>query len=66
MKDGLMTKADVARVVGLTPAAVTAAALKGRLRVGGMTAGGVRLFTPEDVAQYARERAARRARAEQR
>jgi hypothetical protein len=59
----LMTKADVSRVAGLTPAAITAAALRGDLRVAARTAGGTRLFASEDVEGFLRRREAKRERA---
>jgi DNA-binding transcriptional MerR regulator len=49
--------ADVARLVGLTPAAVREAADSGRLAVAETSEGGVRLFRREDVERFCRERA---------
>jgi DNA-binding transcriptional MerR regulator len=55
MGEFLLT-ADVARLVGVTPAAVRAAAISGRLAVAATSEGGVRLFRRTDVEQFCRER----------
>jgi len=60
MRHSYLTSADAARMLNLTPAAVRMAAVQKRLRVTAVTAGGVRLFTRDDVEAFARERAARR------
>jgi DNA-binding transcriptional MerR regulator len=49
--------ADVARLVGITPAMVRQAARAGRLHTTTVTESGVRLFTHSDVEQFLRERA---------
>ncbi len=54
-----LTKADAARVLGITPAAVALLERKGTLPAT-RTAGGVRLFAREDVDHLAAIRAARR------
>lgn len=44
-----LTAADVAKVVGISPAGIRQAARSGRLPVVATTAGGVRLFVMSDV-----------------
>ena len=51
-----MLAAEVARLVGLTPAAVRAAAKSGRLAVAETTDSGVRLFRKDDVEAYLKDR----------
>jgi len=51
--------ADVARLVGITPAMVRQAARAGRLHTTAFTESGVRLFTHSDVERFRRERAKR-------
>jgi hypothetical protein len=58
----LLTKADCARLLGVTPEAVRLAAKDGRLPVAAWTAGGIRLFCRQDVEGY-RERRLMRLRA---
>jgi hypothetical protein len=55
-----LTKADVGRLLGLTPSAIRAAAIAGRLTVAATTATGVRLFRREDVEAYVASRRAPR------
>jgi len=55
----LLTKADAARVLGITPAAVVVLEQKGKLSAT-RTAGGVRLFARADVEQLAAARVAQR------
>jgi DNA-binding transcriptional MerR regulator len=57
----LMTKSDVAKILGLTPAAVVLLEQKGVLPAL-RTAGGVRLFRRRQVERLARRRAQRQAR----
>jgi DNA-binding transcriptional MerR regulator len=57
----LLCVADVARLVGLTPAAIRSAARSGRIRVEARTLSGVRLFDVAEVQRFIRERASRRA-----
>ena len=54
-----LTKADVAKVLGITPAAVVFLERKGLLAAT-RTKGGVRLFKASDVAELATERELRR------
>ncbi len=51
----LLTKADAARLLDLTPAAVVALERRGHLKAM-RTAGGVRLFVRRDVERLARRR----------
>jgi DNA-binding transcriptional MerR regulator len=55
----LMTTSEVAREVGLTPAAIRTAARQGRLRVAQTTESGVRLFDRKDAKRFAASRTAR-------
>ena len=52
----LLTKADVADIVGIGPSAITLAARLGKLKVFAITPRGVRLFERRDVAKYAASR----------
>jgi DNA-binding transcriptional MerR regulator len=52
----LLTKADVAKIIGITPAGVAAMHQRGELKAS-RTAGGVRLFRRMDVEEVARRRA---------
>ena len=54
-----LAASDVARVVGLTPAAVRLAARTGRLRVAAMTRSGIHLFLLEDVERFVADRRSR-------
>jgi DNA-binding transcriptional MerR regulator len=54
------TPADVGRLLGLSPAAVRAAADRGLIRVAANTIAGGRLFSPDDVDAFRRRRAAGR------
>lgn len=54
----LLTPADVARRLGITPAAVRAMERRGTLKVAAKTEGGNRLFRQADVTALARRRAA--------
>jgi excisionase family DNA binding protein len=47
--DNLMTAADAARALGVTPAAVRRMEQRGTLRAVLRTAGGIRLFSKTDV-----------------
>lgn len=53
----LLTPADAAKILGLTPAGVRLAAKDGRLRVTATTPSGARLFLREDVERFKRDRA---------
>ena len=55
----LLQSSDVAKLLGLTPEGVRAAARQGRIRPVARTAGGVRLFSLESVNDFKRERSAR-------
>jgi hypothetical protein len=55
--DSFLTSADVAKILGLTPAAVRAAARDGRLRIAGNAGSRIRLFRREDVERFGRMRA---------
>ena len=57
----MLLSADVARELGLTPAAIRVAANKGQIETAARTAGGVRLFSREAVEEF-RERRERRER----
>jgi DNA-binding transcriptional MerR regulator len=52
---------DVARRLGVTPAAVRLMVQRGRLPIAAMTEGGVRLFDQRTVERFAAERRADRA-----
>ncbi len=52
--------ADVSRENNVTPPTIKADVVSGRLKVAAVTRRGVRLFLPEEVARYKRERAIRR------
>jgi DNA-binding transcriptional MerR regulator len=52
----LVTKSGAALIAGVTPAAIALAAREGRLVVAMTTANGIRLFKPEDVRAYDRNR----------
>ena len=54
-----LAASDVARVVGLTQAAVRLAARTGRLRVAAMTRSGIHLFLLEDVERFVADRGSR-------
>jgi len=54
----LLTAADVGRIAGVTPAAVRARAVSGKLPVAAVTASGMRLWTREAALKYKAERAA--------
>lgn len=56
----LLTPADAARILGVTPAAVRDMAKRGRLAVAVLTRGGNRLFRRRTVERLARLRAQRR------
>lgn len=58
MRGQNLLSADVAGLLGITPAAVRQAAVAGRLRVAAITPKGVRLFRPADVEDYRRLREA--------
>lgn len=53
----LLTPADAAKILGLTPAGVRLAANDGRLKVTATTPNGTRLFLREEVERFRRERA---------
>jgi DNA-binding transcriptional MerR regulator len=55
----LLSAADAARVLDLTPAAIRAMARRGALPVAAMTEGGMHLFRRADVEALARNRAKR-------
>ena len=55
-----LTSALVARQLGVTPAQVRQLARRGHLRVAATTAGGTRLYDPNDVADLLAERMSRR------
>ena len=55
-----LTGADVARRIGLTPAAVRQMESRGELKAAMRTEGGIRLFRRVDVERLAKRRAARR------
>jgi hypothetical protein len=55
-----LLSADVARLLGVTPAAVREAAISGRLSIAATTRGGVRLFDKVAVERFRREREAKR------
>lgn len=57
----LMTTAEVARELNLTPAAVRAAARGGRIGVECVTASGQRLFARDELERVKSERAAKHA-----
>lgn len=62
MEDELLTTADAARLLGITPATVRVHADHGRLPVAVRTQGQMRLFRREDVENFRRARdGARRA-----
>lgn len=52
----LLSTADAARILDLTPNAVRAAAKTGRLKVAQETVGGIRLFRRSDVEAFAKAR----------
>jgi DNA-binding transcriptional MerR regulator len=52
----LLTKVDVARIWGVSPATVLLAANRGRLPIAARTPGGTRLFARADVERLARDR----------
>jgi hypothetical protein len=56
MEGKFLLAADVARLAGITPAAVRAAAISGRLAVAATSERGVRLFRRSDVERFCRER----------
>lgn len=56
MSRQLLSTADAARVLDLTPNAVRAAAKTGRLKVAQETVGGIRLYRHADVLEFKRER----------
>jgi hypothetical protein len=56
----LLTTAEVARELDLTPAAVRAAARGGRIGIAMQTASGQRLFAREELERVKAERATRR------
>lgn len=56
-----LLSADVARLVGITPASVRHLASLGRLPVAAVTESGVRLFRKADVERLRREREMRKA-----
>jgi len=56
MRDELLTAADAARLLGITPATVRIHADRGRLPVAQRTPGHMRLFRREDVERFRRER----------
>lgn len=58
----LLLKADVARLLDISPASVRKAAISGKLTIAATTERGVRLFSLEDVERFRREREARQAR----
>lgn len=55
-----LTAGDVAKEIKLTAMGVKAAADRNELRVAAITRGGIRLFKPEDVEVFKKNRAARR------
>jgi DNA-binding transcriptional MerR regulator len=55
----LLCVADVARLVGLTPAAIRSAARAGRIHVEARTPSGVRLFDRAEVQRFLSERSSR-------
>lgn len=61
-RETYLTTADVARIAGVTPAAVRALSNRGRLEVATVTAGGIRLYTLATAQRYAEERETRRQR----
>jgi DNA-binding transcriptional MerR regulator len=56
----LLLKADVARLLDISPASVREAAISGKLPVAATTERGVRLFSLDDVERFRREREAKR------
>lgn len=52
----LLSTADAARILDLTPNAVRAAAKTGRLRVAQETVGGIRLYRLSDVEEFKQRR----------
>lgn len=56
MSSDFLTKADVARILGVTPDRVRQLANTGRLKVAQRTPGGVRLFRAADVERFRAER----------
>jgi excisionase family DNA binding protein len=58
--DELLTPADAARILGLTPASVRALADRGRLAIAAVTRGGNRLFRRQAVEALARLRESQR------
>jgi hypothetical protein len=57
--DEFLLAADVAKLIGRTPATVREAASEGRLPVAALTPAGVRLFRRADVERFCRERKGR-------
>ncbi len=55
-----METADVAKLEGVTPATIRADVIAGRLEIAAMTQRGIRLFRPEAVAAYRKQRLGRR------
>jgi DNA-binding transcriptional MerR regulator len=55
-----LTKADVAKQLGITPGAIEKAEREGRIAATTRTRGGVRLYTAENVAAFESLRAAGR------
>lgn len=58
--DPLLTAADAARILGVTPATVRQMAKRGTLHPAVVSRGGIRLFALKDVLSLARRRAAAR------
>lgn len=56
----LLTVGDAALIVGLSGDAIRDAVLSGRLRMAATTPNGIRLFTPDEVQRFKRDRARRR------
>jgi DNA-binding transcriptional MerR regulator len=51
-----LTAGDAAKETGLTAMGVKAASDRGALPVAAMTRGGIRLYRPEDVARFKKDR----------
>ncbi len=55
----ILLTSDVGRELGLTPAAIRAAAVKGQIRTAAITARGVRLFDRKSVTEFSALRESR-------
>ncbi len=55
--ENLLTPADAARILGVTPATVRLMVQTGRLRVAVRTEGGIRLFRRAEIERLATQRA---------